>query len=62
MSEVNEAFFRYTAQDSKIHHNVLVNVGHQRVRVVREVRDASVVSQPAREQAGGFLDRDVAHE
>jgi hypothetical protein len=31
VDNINEAFFRYTAKNTKIHHNVLVNVGYQRV-------------------------------
>ncbi|HEY2404427.1 MAG TPA: hypothetical protein VGI10_00385 [Polyangiaceae bacterium] len=30
VDNINEAFFRYTADNTKIHHNVLVNVGYQR--------------------------------
>jgi hypothetical protein len=30
VDNINEAFFRYTAKGTKIHHNVLVNVGYQR--------------------------------
>jgi len=30
VDNINEAFFRYTANDTNIHHNVLVNVGYQR--------------------------------
>jgi hypothetical protein len=31
VDNINEAFFRYTADGTRIHHNVLVNVGYQRV-------------------------------
>jgi hypothetical protein len=31
VDNINEAFFRYTEDDTKIHHNILVNVGYQRV-------------------------------
>jgi hypothetical protein len=30
IDNINEAFFRYTAANTKIHHNVLINVGYQR--------------------------------
>lgn len=30
VDNINEAFFRYTAANTRIHHNVLVNVGYQR--------------------------------
>jgi hypothetical protein len=30
VDNINEAFFRYTAKGTQIHHNILVNVGYQR--------------------------------
>jgi hypothetical protein len=30
VDNINEAFFRYTAADTRVHHNVLVNVGYRR--------------------------------
>jgi hypothetical protein len=30
IDNINEAFFRYTANNTKVHHNILINVGFQR--------------------------------